>query len=123
MVEDIKELSPELEADSFSNHSSFKHGEIEIIDSGSPQVGIHSRLTAETPSWRRSPARGVEIKRRVSCDAAADGSTAILVTTGYIVRTYVGNAQAGAFQRGRTSITDFEREALLEGGYAIDSPP
>ena len=123
MIEDVEKLGPELETDSFSNHGSFKHREIEVIDTGSAKGWIYASLIAEAPIWRRCKARRVEEQLRAGSNVAANLSAAVCIATGYNVRTYVRNAQVVAFQRGRTRISDFEREALLESGYAIDSPP
>lgn len=97
MVEDIEEFGPELEADSFRNQSSFKHGEIEVIDTRSAKRWIYASLIAEAPIRRSCKARRVEKQLRVVRNVVADLSAAVCIATGYNVRTYVRDAQVVTF--------------------------
>src|SRR4030081_1886323 len=49
MVEQIEELGPELKTGSLSNRRALEHGEIPIVDSGSPELAVHARLSTKTP--------------------------------------------------------------------------
>src|SRR5208282_765454 len=70
---------------------------------------------AEAPVWGNGEAIGVKpIRNR----AAAS----LLVASGNHIRAHVGYAQVGHLQWCRTGVADLQREAPLEGGYAVDAP-
>lgn len=115
MIKQIEELRPELDAHALRDLCSFEDGEVEVIDPGAAEICVNARLVAWSEIGWGSEAGSIEPLGKAS-------PAGLLIASGNYVRPNIRNAKVGALQSSRTGITDFEWEATLEGGDAVDAP-
>jgi hypothetical protein len=60
MVEQVKEFSPEFEAEPLGNRRPLEDGEVKVVDASRPQLVVDSALSSITPLRRRRKAGRVK---------------------------------------------------------------
>src|ERR1700722_3588119 len=114
MIEEVEEFRSELNPHFFADGSSFEHGEIKVVDSRTAKNRIDARFGARPETWRSGEARSIE--------PLGEASRAFPVAARNNVGANVCDAEVCRFQRGRTRIGKFQREAALEGRNPINPP-
>jgi len=86
VVKDVEELGAELNTHSLGNGCPLEYSEIEVVDAGSPEGCIGTRLAAEAPLWRGRKTARVEPLRDVFAASR-------FAASGYYIGTNIGDAQ------------------------------
>src|SRR5258707_15427168 len=103
MVEQVEELGPEFDTQSFAYVRLREDGEVEVIDSRSSKYGVDSRFGTRSVIWRWREATGVKPLAQV----AAAG---FLIAPRNHIRPDVADSKICGFQCGLAGLSNLQRE-------------